>query len=81
MAASACGSLMAAVRLANRSGKLVPTATNVMAVTDGSSPTKQPNIFAKSPMNAVRMPINNRETKNAGQPRPKEAGGTNAKRT
>ena len=43
MAASACSSCIAAVRLVNRSGRLVPRATIVMPVTLWRSPMAQPS--------------------------------------
>mmetsp|Transcript_108930 Transcript_108930/g.313793 ORF Transcript_108930/g.313793 Transcript_108930/m.313793 type:complete len:206 (+) Transcript_108930:341-958(+) len=51
--ASAVGSSVAADKDAKRSGILVPTATNVMAVTRSSMPTTQPKISAMSAMTAV----------------------------
>lgn len=76
MALSAYFSLMAAARLANKSGKDVPSATKVMAVTVSSSPTKQPKMEAKSPMKAVRIPITAKDTKNVNQPPQILTGGT-----
>ena len=76
MALSAYFSLMAAARLANKSGKDVPSATKVMAVTVSSSPTKQPKMEAKSPIKAVRMPITAKDTKNVNQPPQILTGGT-----
>ena len=78
MELSAVLSIVAACLLANRSGKLVPMATNVMAVTASLRPTRQPKMAAKSPTMAVSTPINARETKKASQPPRKEGGGTNA---
>ena len=43
---SACSSCTAAVFDANKSGKLVPIATKVIAFTAGFKLTKQPNTFA-----------------------------------
>lgn len=43
MAASACSSCLAAVRLANVSGKLVPRAIRVIPVTLVSRPITQPS--------------------------------------
>lgn len=43
MAASACSSCLAAVRLANVSGKLVPRAMRVIPVTLVSRPITQPS--------------------------------------
>ena len=56
MAASAYGSPVAAAMLANVSGRLVPRATKVMAVTESSNPTEQPKRDARSPMTAVVRP-------------------------
>jgi len=56
IAASAYGSLMAANLDANVSGMEVPSATNVIAVTDFYNPTTQPNMPAKSPTMAVCNP-------------------------
>ena len=47
--ASAVSSLVAAVLLANVSGRLVPSATKVMAVTASFRPTTHPNRPAISP--------------------------------
>lgn len=41
----------------NKPGTLVPSATNVMAVTESRTPTVQPKCDAKSPIKAVSMPI------------------------
>ena len=65
---SACSSCLAACILANKSGKLVPSATNVMAVTVGFRPIKHPKMDAKSPTMAVRIPIIVKDTKKASQP-------------
>jgi len=70
--------MVAACLLANRSGRLVPSATNVMAVTLSLRPTKQPNMPARSPTMAVSRPISASETKNANQPLRIDGGGTNA---
>ena len=79
--ASAYFSLVAATLLAKRSGRLVPRATNVNAVTSFFKPTRQPNTEARSPMIAVKIPIMARQTTNASQPPSQEAGGTIAKIT
>ena len=68
MQLSAYFSFAAAVLLANRSGRLVPRATNVMAVAASSRPTRQPKMEARSPMMAVRPPMKARATKKQIQP-------------
>lgn len=78
---SAVFSWLAAVLLAKRSGTLVPTATNVMAVTVSERPTKQPKMAAKSPIIAVRNPIIDSAQRNDSQPPQIEVGGTNANNT
>jgi len=75
---SAVSSIVAACLLANKSGRLVPSATNVMAVTLSLRPTRQPKIAAKSPTMAVSTPIKASETKNDNQPLRNDGGGTNA---
>ena len=55
MELSAVGSLMAAILLANRSIWDVPKATRVMAVSSLGSPTKHPNILAKSLMMKILL--------------------------
>ena len=57
---------------------LVPRATNVIAVTLSLSPTRQPNIEAKSPTMAVKKPMRPRDTKNVSQPLKNDGGGTKA---
>jgi hypothetical protein len=66
---------------AKRSGRLVPKATSVMAVTGSSRPTRQPKMKAKSLMNVVSTPMKKSDTKNDSQPPHILAGGTNAKIT
>lgn len=79
MAESACFSMVAAVLLANRSGKLVPKATNVIAVTSDSNPMRQPKILAKSATTAVRRPMKIRETIKQSHPPQMLGGGISAK--
>lgn len=62
IAASASGSLRAAVLDANVSGNDVPNATNVMAVISSLMPTVHPNKAAKSPMKAVVIPVKINDT-------------------
>ena len=81
MAESANSDCYAAVTLANVSGREVPTATNVMAVIDGSRPTTQPRSSATEPTMAVIIPINTSAMKKAGAPPPIFTGGTTAKRS
>jgi hypothetical protein len=75
---SAVRSIVAACLLAKRSGRLVPMATNVMAVIESGRPTRHPNVAARSPTIAVRSPINSNDTTNDSQPPSMEGGGTNA---
>ena len=49
-------------------GKLVPRATNVMAVTLSLRPTVQPKDDAMSPIKPVNTPIKQIDTTNAAQP-------------
>lgn len=79
--ASAYFSFTAALRLAKRSGRLVPNATKVIAVTSFLSPIKHPNMVAMSPTIAVRIPIMPNITKNANQPPYHVTGGTMANNT
>ena len=76
MAASAYSEPLAAVILAMVSGKEVPMATTVMAVTDCFSPTTHPNRLANSPTMAVIIPIMVSATKNACHPFHLLLGGT-----
>jgi len=78
MAESAYGDVLAAVILAKVSGKEVPTATSVMAVTASSRPRVQPRTVATSATTAVIVPMNVSATKNAGQPPPHSTGGIKA---
>ena len=77
---SAVFSCVAACLLANKSGRLVPRATNVMAVTGSLSPITQPKMLAKSPMMMVKTAMNPRATKKANQPFQMDTGGTTANR-
>ena len=77
-AASACFSLKTAHLLANKSGRLVPSATKVMAVTSALSPIRQPNMVARSPTITVRSPIIPRATQNVNQPPNHVQGGQTA---
>ena len=78
MELSAVFSVVAASLLAKRFGKLVPKTTKVMAVTGSLRPIRQPKMLAKSPIVAVRRPINTRATMNVSQPPQILGGGTNA---
>lgn len=49
-------------------GTLVPKATNEIAVTESSRPMVQPNELARSPINAVRTPIQMIDTQKHAQP-------------
>eukprot|EP00732_Lithocolla_globosa_P002104 Lithocolla_globosa_v1_NODE_1276_length_2703_cov_31.340883.p2 type:complete len:168 gc:universal NODE_1276_length_2703_cov_31.340883:2575-2072(-) len=60
---SAVVSITAAVLEAKVSGKEVPKATMVIAVTESFKPTEQPNKAAKSPIKAVIIPIKTRAIK------------------
>lgn len=57
-------------------GRLVPKATNVIAVTSALSPAEQPKKLARSPIKAVRSPMNNIATTKHNQPPSKREGGT-----
>ena len=57
IASSAYFSLIAAVLLAKISGREVPRATKVMAVTSSFNPIRQPKIAARSPTITIRIPI------------------------
>ena len=72
---------LAAVILANVSGREVPMATNVIAVTPGLMPMTQPITFAISPTTAVRMPIKQIDATKHGSPPQMCGGGQHAKRT
>uniref|UniRef100_A0A1I8HB95 C2H2-type domain-containing protein n=1 Tax=Macrostomum lignano TaxID=282301 RepID=A0A1I8HB95_9PLAT len=81
MALSAESSLAAACLLAYRSGREVPIATKVMAVTASFRPMKQPNKEARSITRAVRRPMKARATRKQSQPPQIDGGGTAANRT
>ena len=81
MAVSAFSDCLAAVILAKVSGRDVPMATKVMAVTAGWRPTVQPRTVATSATIAVMDPIKVRAMMNAGRPPPHSTGGMKAKRT
>ena len=57
------------------SGSEVPRATKVMAVTELLRPIVQPTCAARSPMNAVRMPMMTRVTPKQTQPWASRGGG------
>ena len=80
-AESALGLYLAAVMLANVSGRDVPMATKVIAVIPGLSPMTQPIAPATSPTMAVRAPMKKREARKHGMPPPLCGGGHNAKQT
>jgi hypothetical protein len=63
------------------SGKEVPIATKVMAVTVGLSPITHPNKVANSPIIAVTNPINHKDTMKLNHPLHILAGGIMANRT
>lgn len=81
MAESAYSDCLAAVILANVSGREVPTATRVIAVTASSRPRVHPSTVATSATTAVMTPIKVSATPNAGHPLPHSTGGMKAKRT
>lgn len=66
IAESASDDSLAAVIEAKVSGREVPKATKVMAVTDSLMPREQPRIVATSPTMAVTKPIQERAMKKAG---------------
>ena len=80
-AESAYSDDFAAVILAKVSGKDVPRATIVMAVTASGSPMTQPNKEATSPTIAVTIPMKAKATPKAGYPPPHLTGGTQANST
>jgi hypothetical protein len=80
IAESANSEFCAAVILANVSGRDVPIATRVIAVTEDLSPTVHPRTVATSATIAVMPPMNARATKKAGHPPPHFYGGMQAKR-
>lgn len=71
---------LAAVILANVSGREVPRATNVMAVTASDIPKQHPNNPATSPTKNVIIPIMEIPTPNAAHPPQAWAGGMQAKK-
>mmetsp|Transcript_23021 Transcript_23021/g.40514 ORF Transcript_23021/g.40514 Transcript_23021/m.40514 type:complete len:128 (-) Transcript_23021:621-1004(-) len=79
MELSAQSSCRAAVLEANVSGRLVPSATRVIAVISSGIPTQQPSNLAMSPTIAVTHPIIPSAQKKQGQPPPSLAGGVSAK--
>lgn len=81
IAESAYFEVLAAVILANVSGREVPTATMVIAVIDGSKPITQPRSPATDPTMAVMIPIRVSATIKAGAPPPMPGGGTIANRS
>jgi hypothetical protein len=81
IAASASSEVLAAVILANVSGREVPNATRVIAVIDSFIPSTQPSSDANSPTIAVTKPIKAREAKKLALPPHIYVGGTNANRT
>jgi hypothetical protein len=72
---------LAAIILANVSGREVPNATRVIPVTAYGIPRAHPNNIAASPTTMVIRPIIDRAIMNAGHPPPQCAGGTTAKTT
>lgn len=80
-AASAYLELTAAALLANVSGREVPSATKVMAVTEILRPTAHPSRVAISPTKKVTTPIKLRATMKAAQPPQMWRGGISAKMT
>ena len=70
MAASAVSSCIAADLDAKVSGKLVPRATSVIPETACLIPQTHPSRLAICSTTAVRIPINIRDTTNAGYPDP-----------
>lgn len=81
MAESANSEFKAAVLLANVSGREVPMATNVIAVTDSFKNMLHPRIVAASATTAVMVPIKQIATKKAAQPPYIFTGGIHEKRT
>lgn len=78
-AESAHSEVLAAVILAKVSGREVPMATKVIAVTGLGTPRTQPSSSATAPTTPVSIPMKTRATMNAGQPPPFLGGGTVAK--
>lgn len=81
MELSAVFSLMAATLLANVSGILVPKATNVIATTVFSNPTKHPNMLARSDIKAVIKPIKMSDPIKVRYPPAMDGGGMKANKT
>ena len=79
IAESAESLCLAACIDAKVSGRDVPSATNVIAVTYGRNPITQPNKVANSATTAVIIPINTREITKANHPPHALGGGTRAK--
>ena len=79
IAESANSEFYAAVILANVSGKDVPTATSVMAVTASFRPTTHPSVDATSATMAVIPPMKIKAIMKAGMPPPISTGGIKAK--
>lgn len=80
-AASALLAYLAAVILANVSGKEVPRATKVIAATDSLILSTHPRTVATSPTMKVTRPIYANEMKKHGPPLQIFGGGTVAKAT
>lgn len=78
-AESAYSEVLAAVILAKVSGREVPMATRVMAVTAPLRLMTQPKMVATSATMAVMIPMKQRAIMKAGTPPPKCGGGTKAK--
>ena len=76
IAESAVGELLAADMDANVSGKDVPRATNVMAVTESLTPHTHPNTSAAYPTTTVIIPMQAKEHTKAGHPPAHLTGGT-----
>ena len=81
MAESAYYDYWAACLEAKVSGRDVPRATNVIAVTADLRPRTHPKRLANSPTIAVTKPIKARATMKANHPPPHLLGGITAKRT
>ena len=81
IALSALSLFCAAYMEAKVSGREVPRATNVIAVTSGSRPITHPKRVANSATTAVMKPIKQSETKKASQPPQIRGGGMIAKKS
>jgi len=79
-AASAYLSYLAAAIEAKVSGRDVPSATNVIAVMDGSIPRTHPKRLANSPTTAVTIPIKHKHPRKQAHPPIQCAGGIKAKK-